>query len=366
MSYITDKKEEAGILSFTLTGVDTIIANCLRRVILSDIDILGIRSIPYEDNDITILKNTSQMNNEILSHRISCIPIYISDLSIQYESLKIICDVENKTENIIDITTKDFKIYDTRSESYLSEEDKEEIFPAESKTKDYILFARLLPNPNITSQNEAIHFEAKLSRVNASENSTFNVVSTCSYQFTPDKIKQKSAWSDINKEMVNNGKTSEEINDYQKNWELQDAKRIFKKNSFDFVIETIGIYTNRDIVKKGCMYIIQRLEKLKDIVDEKQMKIKRGNTNIETFDIVVENDNHTISKLIEYALYTLYFEENSILSFVGYRKEHPHRDYGIIRIAFNNDPESEEYIYNLLQQSIMFIVKIYTKILGDI
>jgi len=366
MSYIIDKKEEGEILSFTLNGVDTIISNCLRRVILSNIDILGIRSIPYEDNDITILTNTSQMNNEILSHRISCIPVHISDLSIQYDSLKIICNVKNNTESIMDVTTKDFKIYDKRTESYLSEEDKNGIFPADPKTKDHILFARLLPNPNISSQQEAIHFEAKLSRVNASENSTFNVVSTCSYQFTPDKIKQKSVWADINKEMVNNGKTSEEINEYQKNWELQDAKRIFKKNSFDFVVETIGIYKNRDIVKKGCMYLIQKLENLKDVVDEKQLKIKKGNTNVESFDIVIENDNHTISKLIEYALYTLYFEENSLLSFVGYRKEHPHRDYGIIRIVFNNEPESEEYIYNLLQQAILFVIKIYTKILGGI
>ena len=366
MSYIVDKKEESGMMNFTIQGVDTIFANCLRRTILAHIDTLGIRAIPYDDNDINMIKNTSQFNNEILFHRISCIPVHISDLTKDYKQLKIVCNVENDTDQIIDVTSKDFKIKDTTTDKFLEEEIRDTIFPADPKTKDYVLFARLLPSSHQSIRKECIHFEATLSLVNAKLNSVFNVVSTCSYQFTPDRVKQKNIWTDIQKELIKKEMNSDEIADYKKNWEFQDSKRIFKKNSFDFSIETIGVFNNRDIVKKACYYIIQQMDRLKNDIEDKQLIIKKGNTNITSYDITITDDNHTISKLVEYALYTLFYEEKQVLSFVGYRKEHPHRNFGIIRVAFNDDTMDEDYIYNLMDPAVQYIRKVYSKIANDI
>ena len=39
---------------------------------------------------------------------------------------------------------------------------------------------------------------------------------------------------------------------YSKNWYLLEAKRYFVENSFDFKIETIGIWTNQELIQLAC------------------------------------------------------------------------------------------------------------------
>ena len=38
-------------------------------------------------------------------------------------------------------------------------------------------------------------------------------------------------------------------------------------------------------------------------------------------------------------MYALHYEGDSMLSFCGFHKEHPHDDYSILRIAFKNASE---------------------------
>ena len=69
-------KTNKSTLSFTLSNCYVSFANALRRIILSEIPTIVIRSTPYERNDVTIHINTTRLNNEILKQRLSCIPIH--------------------------------------------------------------------------------------------------------------------------------------------------------------------------------------------------------------------------------------------------------------------------------------------------
>ena len=60
--------ENNGELSFTLSGVDTSIANAIRRTIMSDIQTIVFRTFG-EENNVVFTANTGRLNNEIHSKR---------------------------------------------------------------------------------------------------------------------------------------------------------------------------------------------------------------------------------------------------------------------------------------------------------
>ena len=70
------------LYKFTLSGVNVSLANALRRTILNDIPITVIHTETYKDNQCIIEKNNTRLHNEILKHRLSCIPIHMKELDI--------------------------------------------------------------------------------------------------------------------------------------------------------------------------------------------------------------------------------------------------------------------------------------------
>jgi len=106
---IEELKENGDTITFTLTGVDACYANGMRRVIISDIPVVVFKTTPHEENKSNILINTSRLNNEIIKQRLSCIPICIKDLEIDLKNYLLELDVENKTDTMIMVTSKDKK-----------------------------------------------------------------------------------------------------------------------------------------------------------------------------------------------------------------------------------------------------------------
>ena len=87
----------------------------------------------------------------------------------------------------------------------------------------------------------------------------YNVVSTCSYGFTPDKVEQHNQWQEISQKLEENNITATKIEQERKNWYTLQAKRIYIPDSFDFKVESIGVFTNREIIHLACDNIIKRL-----------------------------------------------------------------------------------------------------------
>jgi DNA-directed RNA polymerase alpha subunit len=358
---LIDNKDD--ILRFTLSGVNVSIANAVRRTILSDIPILVFKTTPYEENKANISVNTSRLNNEILKQRLSCIPIHFKDIeNFPIKNYQLEVNVENNTDTVLFVTTKDFLIKDITTDKYLSEAKTNEIFPPDDYTGYYIDFVRLRPKLSEQLPGEKIHLTCEFSIGTAKEDGMFNVVSACSYGFTPDldKIdaelaKKKQFWKD-------EGKKQEEIEFETKNWKLLDALRITKKDSFDFVLKTIGIYSNNELLDKACMIILDKIKKLEDDIESDGIEIKSSeNTLSNSFDVILENDDYTIGKSLEYMLYTKYYEGLKTISFCGYKKMHPHDSESIIRLAYF-DPVDANVIKQNMKECTIELVKIYEKI----
>jgi len=66
-----------------------------------------------------------------------------------------------------------------------------------------------------------------------------------------------------------------------------------------------------------------------------------------SYDIILENEDYTIGKVIEYMMYIKYFEGLGILSFCAFKKYHPHNTDSLIRIAYKEATSRETIIDNI-------------------
>lgn len=349
-------------LKFTLSGVNVSIANALRRIILSDIPIVVFRVSPNEKSKCSIIANTCGLNNEIVKHRLSCIPIHIKpveDFPLKNYQLEV--NVQNNTDTTIYVTTKDFIIKDLVSGKPLSMDATREIFPANDITGDFIDFVRLKAKPSDDIAAKSIHLTSEFDIGTAKEDAAYNVVSVCSYGNTIDSAAQEATLQQLKQKWKDEGKKESEIEFEATNWKLLEGKRIFLKDSFDFVIQTIGIHTNAELVLMSCQIMMEKLQNMDSIIEKDELEIKLAdNTMHNCFDIILENEDYTIGKVIEYFLLRKFWETR-ILTFCGFKMMHPHDTYSIIRVAYK-EPVEISTIKGHLKECISDSIELYEKI----
>ena len=161
----------------------------------------------------------------------------------------------------------------------------------------------------------------------------FNVASKCSYGNTPDLVKANEVWQKKEDSMRSDNATNDEILFEKKNFYLLDAQRSFVPDSFDFVIQSVGVYDNKDLVLQGCRILENKLNEMIQSLDSDLVPILRSETTMDNcYDIVLENEDYTIGKSLEFILYEEYYQTGK-LSFCGFKKFHPHDDNSKIRLA---------------------------------
>ena len=336
---ITNMMEAGDVLKFTLGGVDVSLANALRRIILSEIPTVVIRTETYKDNQCTIIANTGRLHSEILKQRLSCIPIHMKfgELDILPGKYILEIDMKNDTTDMIYVTTEHFKIKNKTSGNYLTSEETKKIFPFNKKTNYYIDFARLRPKVGDSIPGEAVKLTAEFSISNARQDSSFNVASKCSYGNTPDVVKIKGIWDAQENKLKASETTTNEIEFQKRNFYLLDAQRHYVDDSFDFVIQTVGVHENRDIVKMGVKVLNDKFEELVNDIDSDTVEILISETSVDnSYDIILQNEDYTIGKVIEYIMYNKHYNGDKTLSFCGFKKFHPHDESSVVRIAFND------------------------------
>ena len=367
---ISNQKENYGTYQFRIEDCDVSVVNALRRTLITDIPVVCFDVEEYNDvNDtlksVQFYKNTTSFNNEILRQRLSCIPVHITDEMDPEAINSLVVEVnENNTSDSIKlVTTEHFKIIDTTSNKELSKTQRDKIFPKSSLTNDYILFARLKPSVSKTIPAQALHFRSKLFISTAKHNGQFNCCSTSAYSYTEDAREQQNRWISKENELVSLNFDEEKIAEMKQDWFLHEAKRITIKNSFEFNLETVGVYRNEELLKKACEILAVRFGEFKNNITD-SFEYLNDTTNVEnSFDVKMYNYDYTIGKVIEFMLNTLFFKNEKVLSYVGFIKKHPHDDYSIIRIVFNNsDTSNVENFKTLLTTCADESVKIFESI----
>jgi DNA-directed RNA polymerase subunit L len=354
--------ENDSILKFTLSGIDRCFANALRRTILTDIPTVVIRTEDMTVNQCFIKKNTSRLHNEIIQQRISCIPIHIFEQDFaEKHSLEI--DVVNDTDdqNIRMVTTKDIKIKNIENNTYLSNEETKKIFPPNEITGHYIDIVRLRPKMGTAIPGEQISLTAKFSIATAKINSMFNAVSICSYGNTIDNEKAEEAWDKVHAKLKSEEKNGKEIEHVKSDFWNLDAQRHFIPNSFDFVVQSVGVYKNMDIVHKACSILCSKMDSFVTLLEENSVPILSSNdvkkhgydsiiesTVANSYDVILENEDDTLGNILSTIMYRTYFVgKEKELTFCSFKKFHPHDSYGVLRIAYEKQPDRNIIVIHL-------------------
>lgn len=366
---ISNVEEELGTLRFRLAGVNVSIANALRRIILSEIPTVVFKTEPYTESKMTIEKNTTRLNNEIIKQRFSCIPIHIQDTTFPLDDHEVELDVSNTSGTIQFVTTRDLKIKNIKNDRYLTDDAVFKIFPPDPITKDWIIIARLRPRTSNVA-GESLKLNSKLAIGTAKNNSAYNVVATCSYRAAPDRVSMNAAWAEYDKQKTKDNKTEwQEIRDTAKtDWLLLDGKRHVLPDVFDFVIESVGVFDNADIVYRGCHVMIDKLKSFMENIQAQPELIKASDVTIDNcVDVTLHGEDYTLGKVIEYVLYQKHFQLNSntysdkTVTFCGFNKPHPHIDESIIRIGFK-EPRDTIEITEILVAAANDAIQVFEKI----
>ena len=332
-----------GTLKFTVKQINVSLANAVRRTILSDIPTYCFRTLPHAENRVNITTNTTRLNNEIIKQRMGCIPIHLKSNDPDFkhfnvDEYRVALDVQNMGAENEYVTTKDFRMVNVKTGKELSEAVVRRIFPPDAITGGYILIARLIPRLTQFVEGERLALTAEIGVGTARMDGMYNVVSTCAYRSTPNVEEADKIWAERSKLLERDGNDAAAIAFEKKNWFAMEAQRYTRPDSFDFIIESVGVYSNAEIVTKACMLLIEKCNKLISDVENASgdVDITPSDTTLSNgYDITLQNEDYTLGKCIEYFIHTNHYAGSRTVSFCGFRKTHPHDKHSMIRIAFN-------------------------------
>ena len=358
---------EDSILKFRISGINVSLANALRRIIIAEIPTIVFRTTPHDKNLADITINTTRMNNEIIKQRLSCVPIHITDTGFPLQDYIVEVEKKNTSDTIDFVTTKDFKIKNIQTNTYVKDAERDKIFPTDPITGDYIDLVRLRPKLSDEIDGEHLKLTCKLDIGTAREDGAFNVVSTCAYAASPDPIKINAEWTEKSKLLKKEGMSKEEIEFAEKDWRLLDAKRYTMSDTFDFIVESVGVFSNESIVFKASHVMMDKLKLFIEDIQSKSELVEKANSTIPNcFDITLINEDYTLGKVLEFILYSKHYDRSSStsdksLSYCGFRKPHPHINVSVIRLGFNDEVDST-VIVSYLINAATDAIKVYEKI----
>jgi len=342
-SVIESFVDHDGTLKFTVKQINVSLANAVRRTILSDIPTHCFRTLPHADNRVQITTNTTRLNNEIIKQRMGCIPIHLKSNDPDFkhfnvDDYRVALDIQNMGAENEYVTTKDFRMVNVKTGKELSEAVVRRIFPPDATTGGYILIARLIPRLTQFVEGERLALTAEIGVGTARMDGMYNVVSTCAYRSTPNVEEADKVWIERAKLLEREGNDAAAIAFEKKNWFAMEAQRYTHPDSFDFIIESVGVYSNTEIMTKACMLLIEKCNKLISDVENAsgEVDITPSDTTLSNgYDITMQNEDYTLGKCIEYFIHTNHYAGSRTVSFCGFRKTHPHDKHSMIRIAFN-------------------------------
>ena len=362
-----------GTLKFTVSGINVSLANAVRRTILADIPTYCFRTLPHAENRVNITANTTRLNNEIIKQRMGCIPIHLkaNDPDFEHfnvEDYRVVLDVQNTGTACEYVTTKHFRIVNAKTGKELSESVVRRIFPPDAITGGYILIARLMPRLTQFVEGERLALTAEIGVGTARMDGMYNVVSTCAYCATPNVEEADKVWAECAKVLERDGNEAAFIASEKKNWFAMEAQRYVHYDSFDFIIESVGVYSNVEILTKACMLLVEKCNKLVSDIENASGDVDvvpSDSTLSNGYDVTLQNEDYTMGKCLEYFIHTNHYAGSRTVSYCGFRKTHPHDTHSMIRLAFNA-PTDVDIAHTYLMQAARDSAAVFQSLISQI
>lgn len=327
---VSDIRDDT-LLRFTIRCPISIV-NGIRRVLISDIPLCVMRGFPYEKSNIKVKANNSHINNEILKHRMSCIPVMLAPDDGAIHDLEVRLNVTNTSEKVKYVTTQDLNIVNTTTKSEWTKEATRKAFPACGLTSMYIDILRLQPNMMKSENAEGVNMVARLCVSTAKEDSCFNATSTCSYGNRSDEKLLLEEWERV--------KGDDDSLHYKVDWFAINRERFALKNTYDFVLETACYYDNRQLMVVACDSLCEKLAASVQTLSQKHETLisKYEQVGEHCYNIVLVDDDYTVGKMFEYGVFTKHFPD--VVKFCAYKKKHPMDRNSLLQLIFDGERTS--------------------------
>lgn len=302
-----DKSFRSNHLHMMIKGgkINHIIVNTIRRIILEELP-----AYAFDNNKITIKKNTSVYNNDYIRNRIENLPIPNIENNFDLKEYEMIRDIilnnivdnENKDENYNLLNMYVKKKNETDEIMNITSNDCEFFMKGEKIDTIYdnpILICKLKPE-------EEIEFSAVINKSMALKHSRYSLVGICCY---------------------------EQINE----------------NEYIFKFENRNQIKNKEIFNRACQIIIFRLENfLNKIKNKKFSSDKYGK-------IILDKESHTLGNLLSRGL-----QDSNDISFASYKKDHLLIEEVVIEYVTNTDKSINE----ILDKTVNDQIKLYNDIVS--
>ena len=299
---------------FEVEGVHISILSGLRRILTSDIPIVGFLG-NSDENSIEITDNTTVLTNEQIKERISMIPINIEDnynenfLSNE-SSIEIELDIKSsKDDNLRHITTDDLIVkFDGKDVK------PNKIFHYDKISNRPIVITKI-------RKSESLHLKANAVKETPRTNASFCIISGFKLHplFNPD---------------------TKETDILAQQRDTVKGVHVF---GFEIINHTI---THLYLMNKGIDIFIQKLNNIMlDLQSyDSKIKMEKYNEKVENcYDFNILNENDTIGFAIQAYIVQNYCQtkkkintDNNICTFAGYVKKHPLQDVLTIRITIDD------------------------------
>jgi DNA-directed RNA polymerase subunit L len=310
--------------TFEAHNIDLSILNAIRRIILTDIPVIGFQG--EENPSLDIIVNTGPLHNEFILHRFGCIPINFKEDEIDtFESNDYIfeLDVKNESDIMVNVTTHNFTIQ--KKETKMSVKEVLSLFPVDSISKDPILITRL-------RQGEHLHLKGVAFRKTARDHGGYTPA-ICSFQFIQDPaIATKSL-------------------------EILDRERAYIKNDRGdpiavlFEIEQISSLTPKYLVLKSFEILMNKLHMVMQEIynpQSKKVTFSYNDENKRSGEFLFSEEDDTLGNFLQSMMYTHYIREknltshNRTISYIGYVCPHPLDFTMILRITFEKIEDEKQ------------------------
>ena len=105
---------------------------------------------------------------------------------------------------------------------------------------------------------------------------------------------------------------------------------------------------------------------IKDIASENTLTVTKAASTIENcYEILLDGFGYTIGKVVEYILHRDLYAGNKTVTYIGFRKSHPHDSTSFIRIAYKSKFTSIEDVKSDVVDACEEAIKIYSTIASE-
>lgn len=317
-------------IRFHARDISLALMNSLRRVLLSSIP-----NVALDPATSQCTTNTTKLHNEIMTHRLSLLPICMSpDEIAAFDPDAYVFRIAKKNtgKDRVYVTTDDITVVNAEGRAY-PKADRDRWFPKNPLTGDAPLITRLEPHVYDKDLGDEFVLEARASISTATVHAAWSPVSLCTLYNAIDPTLADAAFEGYVERQAHLAIERDEL---RRRFNTLEAFRCFQTNEWDepvdivFELQSECGMSPAFLMFKAFRVIVAGFEELAR-GDPSRLEITAV-PETRMYQYVLQGYTHTHAHLLQNALYKRM--KDTGIDFVGYYCPHPLESVAVLKVQF--------------------------------